>query len=131
MYGKIIRFHRYFLMKKFFSLRWFSLSGEQPFLNPCFYEKTWFWWNFNFPKEAHLWLEKIGLPPVRVRAKLRYVWQMLHSIDTPWWKSFLCQERAFLKPMFYEKHNFDEILIFPKRHIFGLKKRLSPMRVTA
>ena len=28
--------------------------------------------------------------------------------------------------MFYEKHDFDEISIFPKRHIFGLKRGFFP-----
>ena len=28
--------------------------------------------------------------------------------------------------MFYEKHDFDEISIFPKRHIFALKKGFLP-----
>ena len=28
--------------------------------------------------------------------------------------------------MFYEKYDFDEISIFPKRHIFGLKRGFFP-----
>ena len=51
-----------------FFVRW------EPFLNPCFYEKTWFWWNFNFPIEAHLWLEKKLLPRWGLELSVRYLW---------------------------------------------------------